>query len=203
MNVLVFLSILCTATRIHTLQQQILHQFLHFVRVESSILCNLPQKPTHARGKSAGGGAQPRLPALELEVLDGEEEEEGEEGDDGEVEAGDELEVAVLQAQVGLQELAHRLLPEPRHPDQLRPVAQLREHQPVHRPRRRVRPVHPTPPHRDHLHKFQIRRQGLIVTSLAMMKPEKTFQKMKMRKDRPMAISMLGVRATVIIPSSV
>lgn len=32
------------------------------------------------------------------------------------------------------------------------------------------------------------------------MKPEKTFQKMKMRNDSPMAISMLGVRATVIIP---
>jgi len=36
-----------------------------------------------------------------------------------------------------------------------------------------------------------------------MMKPEKTFQKMKMRNDRPMAISMLGVSATVIIPYSV
>jgi len=36
-----------------------------------------------------------------------------------------------------------------------------------------------------------------------MMKPEKTFQKMKMRNDSPMAISMLGVSATVIIPYSV
>jgi hypothetical protein len=98
------------------------------------------------------------LAALEVEVLDGEEVEEGEEGDDGEVEAGDELEVAVLQAQVALQELPHRLLPEPRHADQLRPVAELREHQPVHRPRRRVRPVHPPPPNRDHLHPVPIIR---------------------------------------------
>jgi len=51
----------------------------------------------------------PPLPALEVEVLDGEEEEQGEEADDGEVEAGHQLEVAVLQAQVPLQELAHRL----------------------------------------------------------------------------------------------
>jgi len=94
----------------------------------------------------------PPLPALEVEVLDGEEEEQGEEADDGEVEAGHQLEVAVLQAQVPLQELAHRLLPDPRHQDLLRPVPQLREHQPVHRPRRRVRPVHPPPPHRHHLH---------------------------------------------------
>jgi hypothetical protein len=35
------------------------------------------------------------------------------------------------------------------------------------------------------------------------MKPEKTFHIMKMRKDKPEAISMLGVSATAIIPYSV
>lgn len=91
------------------------------------------------------------LPPLELEVLDGEEEEEGEERDDGDVQAGDEVEVAVLESEVALQELLHRLLWLPWHLDQLRPVSQLREHEPVHRPCRRVCPIHPSPPHRDHL----------------------------------------------------
>jgi hypothetical protein len=68
----------------------------------------------------------PCLPVQELEVPDGEEVEEDEEGDEGDIEAGDQLELAVLQAQVPLQKLWHCLLPEPRHADQLRPVLKLR-----------------------------------------------------------------------------
>lgn len=65
----------------------------------------------------AGSGVSLRgfLPALEVEVLDGKEEEEGEEANDGEMEASHQLKVAILQAQVPLQELTHRLLPEPWH----------------------------------------------------------------------------------------
>jgi hypothetical protein len=152
---------ICTSTSksMHTLiassQSQLPLQFL----LESGYRLIHWRRVLPAAGKSAfgggGGGASPPsvpLPALEVEVLDGEEEEEGEEADDGEVEAGHQLEVAVLQGQVPLQELAHRLLPDPRHQDPLRPVTQLREHQPVHRPRRRVRPVHPPPPHGHQLH---------------------------------------------------
>lgn len=87
-------------------------------------------------------------------MLDGKEEEEGEEADDDEVETGHQLEVAVLEAQVSLQELAHRVLPEAWHQDLLRPISELREHQPIHRPCRRVGPVHPPPPHRHQLQQF-------------------------------------------------
>jgi hypothetical protein len=52
-------------------------------------------QPSHGKLASSGGGF---LPALEIEVLDGEEEEEGEEANDCEMEAGHQLKVAILQA---------------------------------------------------------------------------------------------------------
>jgi len=106
-----------------------------------------------------GGGTSPArarfLSSLEVEVLDGEGEDDGEEDAEAGDHGGDDAEEVVAEPEVLLEERRHGggggAVGEQQG---LVQVAELRRQEAVERPRHRVGPVVPPPPHGDALRAF-------------------------------------------------
>ena len=103
----------------------------------------------------ASTGRRPRfLSSLEVEVLDGEGEDDGEEDAEAGDHGGDDAEEVVAEPEVLLEERRHGGGGAVGEQQGLVQVAELRRQEAVERPRHRVGPVVPPPPHGDALRVF-------------------------------------------------